>query len=164
MLHRSARILVWAVFVALAGTTTSARIGEKASELRQRLGKPEAQPQKNVLVWLVEESAGALLYTVTFDEKDLSMAEGLKPFRQAKMTDQTARAFIAEQLSALPAEHRAREVKSGEAYTFAGEKLTCSTNERIVVDDEHGLLIIWNLAPAPSVLAVTREMVERTRR
>ncbi|HLP24482.1 MAG TPA: hypothetical protein VK477_02300 [Acidobacteriota bacterium] len=128
------------------------------------MGKPEAQPQKNVLVWLVEESAGALLYTVTFDEKDLSIAEGLKPFRQAKMTEQTARAFIAEQLGALPADHRARELKPGETYTFAGEKLTCGANERVVVDNDHGLLIVWNMAPAPSVLAVTREMVERTRR
>jgi hypothetical protein len=141
-----------------------ARIGDKAAELRKRLGKPEAQPQKNVLVWLVEEPAGALLYTVTFDEKDVSIAEGLKPFRQAKMTDQTARAFIAEQLAALPAGHRARELKSGEAYTFAGEKLTCGANERIVIEAEHGLLIVWNVAPLPSVLAVTREMVERTRR
>jgi ATP-dependent helicase YprA (DUF1998 family) len=141
-----------------------ARLGEKAAELRQRFGKPEAQPQKNVLVWLIEESAGALLYTVTFDEKDVSMAEGLKPFRQAKMTDEAARSFIAEQLSSLPSDHKARELKPGEAYTFAGEKLTCGANERVVVDDAHGLLIVWSIAPSPSVLAVTREMVERTRR
>lgn len=164
MRRLSFRFLVCVAAAVFAAVAASARIGEKASELRQRLGKPEAQPQKNILVWLVEESAGALLYTVTFDEKDLSMAEGLKPFRQAKMTEQTARAFVVEQLGALPSGHRAREVKSGEAYTFAGEKLTCGANERVVVDDEHGLLIVWSLAPAPSVLAVTREMVERTRR
>ncbi len=150
--------------VVCAGVSASARIGEKAAELRQRLGKPEAQPQKNILVWLVEESAGALLYTVTFDEKDVSIAEGLKPFRQARMTDQTARAFITEQLSVLPAGHRAREVKAGEAYTFAGEKMTCGPNERVVVDSEHGLLVVWNRASPSSVLVVTSEMVERTRR
>lgn len=164
MRRRSLRFLACALALGLAGVTASARIGEKASELRQRFGKPEAQPQKNVLVWLIEESAGALLYTVTFNEQDVSIAEGLKPFRQAKMTDQTARNFITEQLSALPADHRARELKTGEAYTFAGEKLTCGANERVVVDVESGVLIVWNTAPAPSVLAVTREMVERTRR
>lgn len=164
MHRRRGSFFVWALALAFVGVSASARIGEKEAELRQRLGKPEAQPQKNVLVWLVEEPAGALLYTVTFDEKGLSMAEGLKPFRQAKMTEQTARAFIVEQLGALPANHRARELKSGDAYVFAGEKLTCGPNERVVVDDDHGLLVVWNLAPAPSVLAVTRDMVERTRR
>lgn len=157
--------LVAVVLVASAfAVPLHARLGEKASELRQRLGKPEAQPQKNIRVWLVEESAGALIYTVTFDERDISIAEGLKPFRQAKMTEQTARNFIAEQLTSLPANHQARELKAGEAYTFAGEKFTCGANERVVVDADNGLMIIWNLAPAPSVLAVTREMVERTRR
>jgi len=157
-------MLTCAVAAWTLGAPLHARVGEKAAELRQRLGKPEAQPQKNILVWLVEESAGALLYTVTFDEKDVSIAEGLKPFRQAKLTDQAARAFIAEQLSALPSDHKARELKTGEAYTFAGEKFTCGANERVVVDAENGLLVIWTVAPAPSVLAVTREMVERTRR
>jgi hypothetical protein len=153
------------VAVALAASVSMhARIGEKASDLRQRFGKPEAQPMKNVLVWLIEESAGALLYTVTFDEHDVSIAEGLKPFRQAKLTEQVARNFISEQLNSLPADHKAREPKAGETYTFAGEKLTCGANERVVVDDASGLLVVWTVAPAPSVLAVTREMVARTRR
>lgn len=147
-----------------AAVPAHARIGEKGAELRARFGKPEATPQKNVLVWLIEEPAGALLYTVTLDEKDVSMAEGLKPFRQAKMLDQTARSFIAEQLSTLPENHRAREFKPGDVYTFAGEKMTCGANEKVVVDDEHGLLVVWNTAPSPSVLAVTREMLQRTRR
>lgn len=148
----------------VAGVPAHARIGEKASELRARFGKPEATPQKNVLVWLIEEPAGALLYTVTLDEKEVSMAEGLKPFRQAKMTEQSARNFIAEQLSALPENHRAREFKSGDTYIFGGEKMTCGTSEKVIVDDEHGLLVVWTLAPSPSVLAVTREMLQRARR
>lgn len=156
--------LVFAAAAFVAAPPAHARLGEKAAELRQRFGKPEAQPQKNVLVWLIEESAGALLYTVTFDEKDLSIAEGLKPFRQAKMAESTARNFIAEQLGALPSDHKARALKPGEAYTFAGDKLTCGTNERVVVDDANGMLIVWTVAPAPSVLAVTRAMLERTKR
>lgn len=153
------------LFAVLAAVVPAhARIGEKSAELRARFGKPEATPQKNVLVWLIEEPAGALLYTVTLDEKDVSIAEGLKPFRQAKMTEQSARNFIAEQLSALPENHRAREFKSGDAYTFAGEKMTCGANEKVVVDDEHGLLVVWTVAPQPSVLAVSREMLARTRR
>jgi hypothetical protein len=161
MRARSPSLVLAALIACAAALPAHARIGEKAAELRQRFGKPEAQPQKNVLVWLIEESAGALLYTVTFDEKDLSIAEGLKPFRQAKMTDQSARNFIADQLAALPADHRARELKPGESYTFAGEKLTCSAQERIVLDADHGLLVVWNVGP---ILAVTAAMVERTRR
>lgn len=150
-----------ALFVALPA---HARLGETASDLRQRFGKPEAQPQKNVFVWLIEESAGALLYTVTVDEKDISIAEGLKPLRQAKMTDQAARNFITEQIGSLSSDRKVRELKTGETYTFAGEKLTCAANERVIIDDAQSLLIVWNLAPSPSVLAVTREMVERARR
>lgn len=164
-MRRARNLSFICLFAVLAAVVPAhARIGEKSAELRARFGKPEATPQKNVLVWLIEEPAGALLYTVTLDEKDVSIAEGLKPFRQAKMTEQSARNFIAEQLSALPENHRARELKPGDAYTFAGEKLTCGANEKVVVDDEHGLLVVWTTAPAPSVLAVTREMLQRARR
>ncbi|MBI2512241.1 MAG: hypothetical protein HYV96_09685 [Opitutae bacterium] len=164
MRARSLANLLLVASACLVALPAHARLGEKAAELRQRFGKPEAQPQKNVLVWLIEESAGALLYTVTLDEKDTSIAEGLKPFRQAKMTEQSARNFIAEQLSSLPSDHKAHELKPGEAYAFAGEKLTCGPNERVVVDDANGMLIVWTVAPTPSVLAVTRAMFERTRR
>jgi hypothetical protein len=156
------RFLILGLLV-LAPALGIARVGETAAELRKRFGKPEAQPQKNVLVWLIEESAGALLYTATFDEHDVSIAEGLKPFRQAKLTEQTARNFITEQLASLPDTHAARECKGGDAYTFAGEKFACGANERIVVDDANGLLIVWTLSPIPSVLAATRELVARTR-
>jgi len=144
--------------------SAQARLGEKAADLRARFGKPETQPQKNISVWLIEESAGALVYTVTFNEQGVSIAEGLKPFRQAKLTEQTAQNFIAEQLATLPSGHAAREVKVGENYTFAGEKFTCSANERVVVDGQNGLLVVWTLAPSPNVLAVTRELVQRTHR
>lgn len=163
---RTGRVFLFgSLLLALAtAVPVHARVGEKMAELRARFGKPETQPQKNVLVWLIEEPAGALLYTVTFDEKDVSIAEGMKPFRQARMLEATVRSFMAEQLSALPENHRARELKGGDAYTFAGEKMTCGANEKVVVDDEHGLLVVWTTAPSPSVLAVTREMFQRTRR
>lgn len=153
------------LLLALSLTPTAhARLGEKAVDLRSRFGRPESQPQKNVLVWLIEEAGGALIYTVTLDEQGRSMAEGLKPFRQAKLTEPVAQNFITEQLAALPAGHAAREVKAGESYAFAGEKFTCGANERVVVDDANGVLVVWTLAPSPNVLAVTREMVQRTRR
>lgn len=161
---RSCLTVLGVVAAISAVVPMQARIGEKSAELRQRFGKPEAQPQKNILVWLIEESAGALLYTVTFDEHDQSVAEGLKPFRQAKLTEGTVRTFITDQLSTLPSGHQAREPRPGETYSFAGEKLTCGANERVVVDDANGLLIVWNVAPAQSVLAVTREMFERAKR
>lgn len=156
--------LLWLALACGAAVSASARVGEKASELRQRFGKPEAQPQKNVLVWLVEEPAGALLYTVTLDEHEVSIAEGLKPFRQARLTEPTAQNFISEQLSFLREAGGARVVKPGEDYAFAGEKFTCSENEQVVVAEAEGLLVVWTKRPAPSVLAVTREMVARTRR
>lgn len=160
------RILVWLCLglVCTAATRAQARLGETAAELRQRFGKPESQPQKNILVWLIEESAGALLYTVTLNEQDVSIAEGLKPFRQARMTDQTARNFISEQLSVLHDTSTARAIKAGEGYTFGGEKLTCGENEQVLVDEAHGLLVVWTQRPSPAVLAVTPEMMRRMRR
>lgn len=153
------------VSLALAGAVAaSARVGETGAELRKRMGKPEAQPAKNVLVWLVEESAGPLLYTVTLNEIDVSIAEGLKPYRQAKLLDQTARAFVAEQLAALPSPNAARAIKSGETYTFAGEKFVGGADEQVVVDDANGLLVVWTLRPIASVLAATPEMVARPKR
>lgn len=160
------RRFIWMALLAAATLTTPAvaRIGEKAADLRARFGKPESQPQKNVLVWLIEDAAGALVYTVTLDDKGVSIAEGLKPFRQAQLTKEAAQNFVGEQLSTLPSGHAAREVKAGEGYVFAGEKMTCGAQERVVVDDANGLLVIWTLAPAPNVLAVSRDFLPRTRR
>ncbi|MBA3849267.1 MAG: hypothetical protein C0502_04640 [Opitutus sp.] len=148
----------------LAAGAAHARLGETAAEIRQRFGRPESQPNKNVMVWLIEESAGALVYTVTFDEKGGSIAEGLKPFRQAGFAEQSALNFIEDQLAVLRDPRAARVVRPGESYTFGGETLKCGEHEHIVVDDANDLLLVWTKRPSPSVLAVTHEMLRRTRR
>jgi hypothetical protein len=149
---------------AVAAPPAFARLGESSAELRRRFGRPESQPSKDVLVWLIEEPAGALLYTVTLDERGFSIAEGLKPFRQAVLTEQSARNFVQEQLSVLSDMRTARVVKPGENYTFGGEKFVCGEHEQVVVDEANNLLVIWATRPTPSVMAATREMLARTRR
>lgn len=147
----------------LTAVAAPARLGETAAEIRQRFGRPESQPNKNVMVWLVEEPAGALVYTVTFDDKGVSIAEGLKPFRQAGFAEQSVLNFIQDQLSVLRDPRTARVVKPGESYTFGGETLQCGQNEHIVVDDANNLLLVWTKRPAQSVLAATHEILRRTR-
>ena len=164
MRARFSSVFLLAAFALAAAAPLSARLGETDDALRKRFGRPEAQPSKNVLVWLIEEPAGALLYTVTFNERGVSIAEGLKPYRNAALAEQTARNFIAEQISVLADPSTARLVKPGEAYTFGGEKLTCGPDEHIIVDDAHDLLVIWTKDRSPSVMAATHEMMHLTRR
>ncbi|MBA4136165.1 MAG: hypothetical protein C0518_02470 [Opitutus sp.] len=151
-------------FVFGAATTAHARIGESGADLRKRFGRPESQPSKDVLVWLIEEPSGALLYTVTLDDRGISIAEGLKPFRQAALSEQSARNFIKDQLSMLADPRTARAVKPGESYVFGGETLSCGEHEQVIVDDANNLLVIWATRPMPSVMAATHEMMQRTRR
>ena len=160
---KTLRLLCLSVLAALATGPAFARLGETSAEIRQRFGRPESQPNKNVMVWLIEEPAGALVYTVTFDDKGISIAEGLKPFRAAGFAEQSALNFIQDQLSVLRDPRTARAVKPGETYTFGGETLQCGQNEQIVVDDANNLLLVWTKRPGQSVLVATHEMLRRTR-
>lgn len=161
---RSFVLLVLTFTIAFgAAATAHARIGETGAELRKRFGRPESQSAKDVLVWLIEAPSGALLYTVTLNERGVSIAEGLKPFRQAAFSEQSARNFIKEQLSILADPRTARAVQPGETYVFGGETLTCGENEQVIVDDASNLLVIWTTRP-PSVMAATHEMMQRTKR
>lgn len=153
--------LLLACAACAAALPAPARLGETAADLRKRFGRPESQPAKNVSVWLIEEAGGALLYTVTFDDRNRSIAEGLKPFRQARLTEQTARNFIADQLAVLADTSTARAVKPGEAYTFAGGGFVCGEGEQVLVDEQAGVLIVWAQRAPASVLAVTAEFVQR---
>lgn len=155
-------VLGFAVFL-LAGSA-AARLGDTTATLRERFGRPEAQPNKHTTAWLIEAPAGALLYTVTFDEKGVSIAEGLKPYRFARMLEQTARDFINDQLSALGDPSKLRIVKAGERYQFAGEAFTCGPKEQVWVDDGANFLLIWSKGEEGSVMAVTQEMLRATRR
>ncbi|MBA4138345.1 MAG: hypothetical protein C0518_13620 [Opitutus sp.] len=142
----------------------SARLGDTAAVLRERFGAPETQPNKHTSAWLIEAPAGALVYTVTFDEKGASIAEGLKPYRFARILEQTARDFIDNQLSALGDPSKVRIVKAGERYQFDGEAFTCGPKEQVWVDEAANFLLIWIKGEEGSVMAVTREMLRATRR
>ena len=150
------------VLAAIAGVTPAeARLGEKFSDLRQRFGKPQGQPAKDMQVWLIEEAAGPLLYTVTFGAAGRSIAEGLKPHRHAKLTESAARAFIRDQLTVLADPTKVRVVRAGEAYTFAGQAFTCGEGEQAFLDEQGGVLIVWTQRDPASVMAVTAEFVQR---
>lgn len=150
-------------FLLLAGSAF-ARLGDNAAMLRERFGRPEAQPNKQTTAWLIEAPAGALLYSVTFDDKGVSIAEGLKPYRFARILEQTARDFIDNQLSALGDPSQVRIVKAGERYQFDGEAFTCGPKEQVWVDEAANFLLIWIKGEEGSVMAVTREMLRATRR
>lgn len=157
------------VFVVLASLVLGAgsalaRLGDSASDLRKRFGRPEAQPAKNQLVWLVEEPAGALIYSVTLNDRGISIAEGLKPYRAGALSEQSARNFIADQISVLAEPGKARLVKPGESYQFGGETLACGPGEHIVVDDANNFLVVWTKGTSGNVMAATHEFMHATRR
>lgn len=161
-----ARARGWIALLCLVGTgvTGHARVGEKFDDLKKRFGRPHTQPNKETAVWIIEERAGPLLYTVTFSEKELSIAEGLKPMKAAgEMLDEISQAFVQEQLSTLPDQKSVRAIKPGDSYTFGGQPFACTKDEVVALDTEHGLLVVWNRGQNKSVMAVTKEFLERTR-
>lgn len=161
MRSRHLSLLLLALFVVTMVPTVEARLGEKLSDLRQRFGKPQGQPAKDMQVWLIEEAAGPLLYTVTFGADGRSVAEGLKPYRQARLTEQSARAFIADQFTVLADPTKVRVIKAGEAYTFAGQAFTCGEGEQAFLDEQGGVLIVWTQRDPMAVMAVTADFVQR---
>lgn len=158
------RLVAFFLLALLATVPLPARVGERAADLRKRFGKPEATPNRNTNVWLIEAPAGALLYTVTFNSADVSIAEGLKPYRRAVMSERSARDFVADQLAGRENSPTLRTVKTGEPYTFGGEAFVCNEDELVYVDDANDVLIIWTQRPVATVMAVTKEMVQRAGR
>lgn len=148
----------------LAAAPLAGRVGERGADLRKRFGKPEATPNRNTIVWLIEAPAGALLYSVTLNDAGVSIAEGLKPYRQARMSERSARNFIADQLAGRDSSPTLRTIKPGEAYTFGGEAFVCNEDEEVIVDEANDVLIIFTLRPVATVMAVTKEMVQRAGR
>ncbi len=148
----------------LAAAPLAGRVGERGADLRKRFGRPEATPNRNTIVWLIEAPAGALLYTVTLNDAGVSIAEGLKPYRRAVMSEQSARNFIAGQLAGREDSPTLRTIKPGEPYTFGGEAFVCDENEQVIVDEANDVLIIWTLRPVATVMAVTKEMVQKAGR
>ncbi len=159
---KSIRHPVTFLLYALLATSAFARVGEPLARLKEHFGKaPEAGAPKNMAVWIIESIDGALIYTVTLNDKGVSIAEGIKPLKRGLLTTQIAQDFLRDQSFAIKDSKTARVVPAGGKYVFAGQSFVCGANESVIVDDVNGLLIIWSRDNPPSVMAVTREMLLR---
>lgn len=139
----------------------SAAVGENIKQIKARLGDPGPQARKNAVVWFFEEGDGRMVYSVTMNDKEVSIAEGLKPIKGAVLTKQSAEDFIMSQLRPHQDVGTTRGVKPGEKYLFAGKTFTCASNEVVVLNEEAGVLIIWTQGREPNIMAVSREMAQR---
>lgn len=146
--------------LALTAATGHARLGENLAQLRERFGKPENQPRKDAAVWLFDGEGGRLVFTVTFNAKGESIAEGLKPLKHTLFTAQLAQGFIDSQTEPYRDSKTARQPKAGEKYTFAGKEFTCAEQEFVIVDEPKNMLLIWTRAGLPSIVIVSREMLK----
>ena len=152
------------LLVLLAATTTTvghARLGENLAELKKRFGNPapQVQPRKDQATWLFEGEGGQLSYSVTFNAKGLSIAEGFKPLKRTIFGRRVAMDFIDAQLAPLRDSKSRRVVKPGETYHFAGKTMVCGNREYIVVDEPNDTLVVWNEDGVPSVIVVAAEMM-----
>ena len=147
------------LFLACA-TGAGARVGETLDQLKTRYGRPSQQPRKGLVGWLFETTDdGQLLYTATINTKGISIAEGLKPYRGAPFTEDDAKGFIDMQIAPYRGSKTLLPVIPGQKYVFAGKDFVCGDTEAVIVDDENGILIVWNRGTSPSVMAVGREMI-----
>jgi len=160
MKHRCHFVLLASLLMVVV--PAQARLGETLSELQNRYGKPAPQERTNKFnaVWLLEGEDGALMYSVTFDAKGKSIAEGMKPVRYAKFTNETVRLFLETQLVPYRDSKTVRTVKPGEKYVFGGKEYTTMAEEIVVVDDANDLLLVWTKAAPPSVMAVRSVMMQ----
>ncbi|MDI1320919.1 MAG: hypothetical protein PSW75_12110 [bacterium] len=154
------RVLLALALAGLAATTGRAVLGETLAQLKEHMGKPEAQSRKDAAVWFFEVEAGRLVYTVTFNDKGLSIAEGIKPLKQAVFTSKAAQDFIDAQLTLAKDSKTVRSFQPGETYLFGGQPFTCAPEEYVTVDEARDLVVVWNRSRAPSVIAFRREMLK----
>lgn len=145
---------------ALAAVPARAVLGETLEQLKEHMGKPEPQTRKDAAVWFFEVEDGRLVYTVTFNAKGLSIAEGLKPLKRAIFTSKAAQDFIDAQLTLAKDSKTLRTFKPGDAYTFGGKAFTCGPQEYVTLDEAHDLAIVWNRTRLPTVIAFRREMLQ----
>ncbi len=153
------------LFACLLGLATAAgfaRVGEPVAKIKERFGKPDPQSPKNMVIWFIETNNGPLVYTVNYNAKGISIAEGLKPLKSAVLNAESAQNFIHDQVVLIKDSSTTRIVKVGEKYEFAGQAFVCAENEFVVLDQTHDLLIIWSRAGVGAIMAVSREMVQRT--
>jgi hypothetical protein len=153
--------LVLLFATALAGTA-QARLGETLADIKKRYDSPISQVRKDNATWLFDEGeSGQLAYTVTFNAKGQSIAEGMKPVKRARFSKETALDFIEMQLAPNRDSKTQRIVKPGEKYRFAGQDFTCGRQEYVVLDEPRGFLLIWSQVVDPAVMVVSPEMFHR---
>jgi hypothetical protein len=155
------RFLLVVLLAALSAATASARLGEDLATLKKRFGTPtpQMQPRKDQAFWLFEGDDGQLMYTITFNAKGQSIAEGLKPLKRARFNRNIAMDFIDQERSIIRDSKTTRVLKPGDVYDFGGKKYVCGEQEYVVVDEPLGVLIIWSQAGIPSVLVLAPEMM-----
>ncbi len=158
--------LLATLFLAAAVSTSPARaaLGETLGDLQKRFGRPDPQlnqhAPKNVAHWSIETmQSERLIYTVTFNPKGRSIAEGLKPVRRAILTDDLAQQFVDTQLALHAKAATTRQPQPGEKFTFAKQEFTCAANEAVWVDEASDFMIVWVRDPKGHVLAVRAEML-----
>ena len=159
MLPVSRSLLAAFLLLGLTAATAHARLGDTMAQLKKQFGSPEPQSRKNVAVWFFEIQDGRMIYTVTFNAKGQSIAEGLKPIMNALFTSNIAQNFIEAQVGPFRDSKTLRTLDPGEKYTFAGQAFSCGAQERVLVDEANDFLIIWTRTGLPAVMAVRREMM-----
>jgi hypothetical protein len=151
------------LFLILATATPGwAILGENLDTLTKRFGKqdPQLRPQKHVAIWSLEsDDSERLVYTVTFDKKGRSIAEGIKPAKVAPLPKDIAETFIASQLASYAGAATTRAIKPGEKYQFAGQEFTCAAEEKVVVDEVNDFMIVWVQSKPGMVMAVRAAML-----
>ncbi|HET7536573.1 MAG TPA: hypothetical protein VFJ90_08980 [Candidatus Didemnitutus sp.] len=152
----------WLALGLICATTViaHARVGENIKEIRARLGDPGPQANKRAVVWFFEQGDGRMVYSVTLNEKDISIAEGLKPIGGAQLTKEGAEDFVLNQLGPFKG-GGSKGVNPGEKYVFAGKVLTCGANEVVVLHEQAGILIIWTRGKDTNIMAVSKEMAQK---
>lgn len=145
----------------LAASPAVARVGEPVSQIKERFGKPDPHSPKGMVIWFIEAANGPLVYTVNFNAKGISIAEGLKPLKNALLAVSSAKDFIQDQMVRINNSPTARVLKAGETYEFGGQAFVCNEGEFVALDPKQDLLIIWSQAGTGAVMALSREMLQR---
>ncbi len=156
----SSRFLSILLLASLAAAPARARLGENLAEIKKQFDHPPDQARKGNAYWLIEGEDGLLLYTVTFNAKGRSIAEGLKPVRRARFTSDKAAEFIALQTAHLVDSKTKQVVAPGGGYRFAGQDFVCAPEEQILLDEPNSFLLIWNKSFEPSVVVVAPEVFQ----
>ena len=144
----------------LAFGPAQARLGETLGQLKERFGKPAAQPKRDVVVWTFETRGGPFSYAVTFNAKGESISETIRPLQMADFSTDTAQSFITLQLDPYKDSKTLHAVQPGERYNFGGKSFMCSDDQAVIIDEPNRILIVWTRRGSLSVAAVRPEAMQ----